>query len=177
MQRTEGASAEVLGNAMHDGRNGSPNDHSCDFLSLDRCRHTAGVMGTSTPKPVLVVDDHDDSRQLVAAILQKEGYEVVQAANGRQALDFLVSDGKTEPCLILLDLAMPVMSGWEFLTIVKSYHRLASIPVVVTSGVQNESEALRHGAIADYLPKPVEPSVLLGKIRQTMARIGARKSP
>lgn len=77
-------------------------------------------------KPVLVVDDHEDTREMVATMLTDSGFDVVQAANGKEAIDLLVSAGQVEPCLIVLDLEMPVMTGWEFLAIMKSYHRLSS---------------------------------------------------
>lgn len=117
-------------------------------------------------KPVLVVDDHEDTREMVATMLTDSGFDVVQAANGKEAIDLLVSAGQVEPCLIVLDLEMPVMTGWEFLAIMKSYHRLSSIPVVVTSGSQQKSEALRHGAVIAYLPKPVNLAGLLERVRQ-----------
>jgi CheY-like chemotaxis protein len=125
-----------------------------------------GGQVSEAKRPILVVDDHEDTREMVAALLTKEGYTVVQAANGRVALDLLVSEEQTEPCLIVMDLEMPVMSGWELLAIIKSYHRLSSIPVVITSGSQKQSEALRHGAVVAYLPKPTPLDVLLKKIRE-----------
>lgn len=119
-----------------------------------------------TTRPVLVVDDHDDSRGLVRSILEGNGLSVVEAANGKEALDILVTQGQVEPCLIVLDLEMPVMSGWEFLAILRVYHRLSEIPVIITSGSQKQSEALKHGAVVDYLPKPVDIELLTRRVME-----------
>jgi len=80
---------------------------------------------------ILVVDDEADSREALAELLLKEGYAVVCAENGRLALDCLT--GMT-PALIILDLMMPVMSGWEFLAQQKRDPRVRSVPVVVVTG-------------------------------------------
>jgi len=113
-----------------------------------------------------VVDDHKDTREVVCSVLRDEGFVVVQASNGKEALDLLVTQGQQQPCLIILDLEMPVMSGWEFLAIIRSYTRLSSIPVLVISGSQKVSEAVRHGAVLAYLPKPVDFNALLDKVRE-----------
>jgi CheY-like chemotaxis protein len=117
-------------------------------------------------KRVLLIDDHDDTRELVALVLEHAGYSVLQASQGQQGLDLLVASGLELPSLILLDLQMPVMSGWEFLTIIRSYARLAPIPVIVMSGSASPSESLRHATIAGYLPKPVDQTALLAHVKQ-----------
>ncbi|MDB4990025.1 MAG: Transcriptional regulatory protein [Myxococcaceae bacterium] len=80
----------------------------------------------------MVVEDDDDIRELVAELLRDEGYDVREAENGQRALEQLDSMDK-EPCLVLLDLMMPVMSGPQLLRILEQSHRLASLPVVVLS--------------------------------------------
>jgi CheY-like chemotaxis protein len=88
-------------------------------------------MVTGSKKPILIVDDDDDNRGLLSALLSEIGYSVVEAKNGSRALDLLVSERQIEPCLIVLDLHMPEMSGREFLAVVCSYVRLSRIPVIV----------------------------------------------
>src|SRR5690606_2328003 len=90
---------------------------------------TASEAGAAT---VLVVDDDEDIRLILAQILSLQGYDAPTAANGLDALSQLY-DG-VEPCLILLDLMMPAMSGWEFRTKQLQDPKLAQIPVVVLSG-------------------------------------------
>ena len=82
---------------------------------------------------VLVVDDYADARANLREMLEELGQEVVEAADGQQAFDFLVEQPELDVRLILLDLDMPRMTGWELLKLLKSYVRFASIPVVVVS--------------------------------------------
>jgi CheY-like chemotaxis protein len=81
---------------------------------------------------ILIVDDHTDSREAIAELVRDAGHDSSEAANGREALDWL--DGQSElPCLILLDLRMPTMDGWDFLRALNEVPRLSSIPVIVIS--------------------------------------------
>ncbi|APR77315.1 response regulator [Minicystis rosea] len=80
---------------------------------------------------VLVVDDDDDIRQCLREVLADEGYRVETAVHGRQALDVL--ERGERPCLMLLDLMMPVMDGTELLAHVRADPDLAEIPVVIVS--------------------------------------------
>jgi CheY-like chemotaxis protein len=113
--------------------------------------------------PILVIDDDDDFRGLVCDLLRKTGVAVLEASDCRRALGLLLSAQDVEPSLILLDLVMPGMSGWEFLAIVKSYIRLAAIPIVVVSGKSPPTEALRR-ATNDHVMKPIEPASFLATV-------------
>lgn len=86
-----------------------------------------------TCEHILVVEDVADIRDTIKDILTLEGYEVLTAANGREALERL--NEQQQPCLILLDLMMPVMDGWQFLEALETKHQhvLATIPIVVVS--------------------------------------------
>ena len=79
---------------------------------------------------VLVVEDEEESRETLRELLELEGYEVQTAVNGKEALDKLDA---FEPCIILLDLFMPVMDGWQVLDRLRSTGRLHKINVVVTT--------------------------------------------
>ena len=83
-------------------------------------------------KAILLVEDNDDIRELYGALLRREGYEVYEAENGQVALEQL-HEMHGNPCLVLLDLMMPIMSGPELLKVLHESHRLASLPVVVLS--------------------------------------------
>jgi two-component system, chemotaxis family, chemotaxis protein CheY len=98
-------------------------------------------IGTMKPADVLVVDDEPDLRDTMCAILEAEGYRVETASNGREALDSLRAGSR--PRLVLLDLTMPVMNGYEFLEHLKKDRELSRIPVTVVS------------AICDLKPPPV----------------------
>lgn len=79
--------------------------------------------------PVLVVEDNEDLRRLIGDLLTEEGYGVVQAADGKQAIDYLVRS-TTKPALILLDFQMPLMDGCQFLKAVRNDPWSSKIPVV-----------------------------------------------
>ena len=79
---------------------------------------------------ILVVDDDQDIRDSLREVLEDEGYEVACVSNGREALDYLKA-APTKPCVILLDLMMPVMDGWQFRKEQKQDPEIADIPLVV----------------------------------------------
>jgi CheY-like chemotaxis protein len=121
---------------------------------------------TTTPRAsILVVDDDLVQRKRIREILEREGYVVVEAADGKSALHYLVSQDADEPSLILLELETRVMTGWEFLAILRSYHRLRQIPVVALTTQPSSAEALAHGEICRYLQKPPATEELLATIK------------
>jgi CheY-like chemotaxis protein len=106
---------------------------------------------------VLIVEDDPDTREMIGRFLELEGFTVAFAANGKQALDRL--DAGTPTCVILLDLMMPVMDGWEFRRQQIRQARLARIPVVVVSAAGQDLIEQIH---ADrYLTKPLDLEELL----------------
>ena len=109
---------------------------------------------------VLVVDDEAPVRAVVAAILEETHYDVLEAANGRDAVACLRGQpGRFQ--LVLLDLMMPYMSGWEVLHTIQTQPALASIPVVImTAGANMYQQALDRGAVG-YLSKPLDLDRLL----------------
>src|SRR5438105_4318721 len=114
------------------------------------------------PDVVLIVDDHDDIRESLGELLVDEGYRVAMAANGREALRYLYDHEL--PCIILLDLMMPVMNGYEFRRVQREDPRLAPIPVAVVSG---REDALRNAAQMDAVrcfAKPVDLDALLDTV-------------
>jgi CheY-like chemotaxis protein len=103
-------------------------------------------MATAAPRrSVLVVEDDEDIRAAIAEILEGEGYEVGIAANGSEALDEL--EHMLRPCLILLDLMMPVMNGHEFLARLRELPRLNDVPVLVLTAVSTEAPPGARGLL------------------------------
>ena len=124
---------------------------------------------------VLVVDDDPEIRESLSELLDHRGYSVLQAENGRRALDLLKAVPPRTPCIVVLDLAMPVLDGHQFLKYRAEDPVLRHIPVVVVSGNPMPQHPLE--GIEAYLQKPLEPDVLLEIIRRTCdEKLGNRKS-
>lgn len=128
-------------------------------------------------KKILVVEDNTLNRMLLCQILADD-YDVVEAENGQKALEILDQEGE-RISLILLDIIMPVMDGYTFLSIVKANPSYSLIPVIVTTQSDSESDevaALSHGA-ADFVAKPYRPQIILHRVasiihlRETAAMI------
>jgi CheY-like chemotaxis protein len=109
---------------------------------------------------ILVVDDEAPVRAVVTALLEDIDYDVVGVANGRDAMACLRQNpGRFQ--LVLLDIMMPYMSGWEVLRTMRAHPALASIPVVImTAGANVRQQALELG-VAGYLSKPLDFDQLL----------------
>ena len=121
-------------------------------------------MGIAAKRRILVVEDNALNRSLLCEIL-KPSYDVVEAENGQEALACLRRYAG-DFSLILLDIVMPVMNGYEFLSIVKADPDLNAIPVIVTTSNDGESEevaALSCGA-ADFVAKPYKPQIILHRV-------------
>src|SRR5262245_33619176 len=112
--------------------------------------------------PVLIVEDDADLREMMAQLLTVEGYTVEAAANGHDALEFLRTGLLT--ALILLDLMMPVMDGWEFWRVKREDPAIAAVPVVVLSAVDH-TRAAEFGSAA-ILKKPLDFDLLLTLVRK-----------
>jgi CheY-like chemotaxis protein len=114
------------------------------------------------PCTVFVVEDDVDTRDMMGRFLELEGFAVEVAANGKQALERL--NAGVHPCVILLDLMMPVMDGWQFRSQQIRDASLASIPVIVVSAAGKERMAdIEANA---YLSKPVDLEQLLAQVTQ-----------
>jgi CheY-like chemotaxis protein len=116
---------------------------------------------------VLVVEDDDDLRGLVADLLRDEEFTVTEAPNGQAALDYLLA-APTPPSLILLDLNMPLMSGREMLGRLRGHARLAAIPVVIVTSEPPDKGAADEGAVA-RLQKPYAAGHLIKLVREHTA--------
>lgn len=117
---------------------------------------------------ILVVDDEPDILKIVNFRLKKAGYEVAAATNGEDALDIL-REGKFD--LILLDLVMPVMDGYEFYRIIKGDDGLKGIPVIVLSASAQKStieDTCKELKVEGYLLKPFDAEELLCTVRKIL---------
>jgi PAS domain S-box-containing protein len=125
----------------------------------------------------LVVDDHPEGVYLLRCLLQAEGYEVLEACNGKEAL--AAAEGKAID-LIVSDILMPVMDGFSLCRVCKSDPRLATVPFIFYTATyvdkRDEDLALSLGADL-FLIKPAEPEILMKKVREVLARRRDDKRP
>jgi len=112
--------------------------------------------------PILIVEDDADLREMMAQLLTLEGYRASTVANGREALEYLSQGDK--PDVILLDLMMPVMDGWEFRRQQQADAQISKVPVIVLSALdQNRASDVNADA---FLKKPLDFDRLLELVRQ-----------
>ncbi len=109
------------------------------------------------PSCVLVIEDDHDARVALRNILEEEGYRVVSVTDGRRALDTLERMRAEPPQLILLDLMLPVMDGWQFIERLRAAHGLSQIPIAVISAFEREPPE----GVVEYLRKPIKLEALL----------------
>ena len=124
-------------------------------------------MNVMDKKKILVVDDTDWNRDLLVQLLE-EDYTVLQAVDGEQGVK-MTQDEK--PDLILMDLGMPVMDGWEATRRIKANDALKQIPIIAVTShamVGDEIDARKAGC-DDYLPKPIDEDLLLQKIKKFLS--------
>jgi two-component system, cell cycle response regulator DivK len=121
---------------------------------------------------VLLVDDYPDAREMYAEYLEFSGYEIVQAGNGVEAIERAID---SHPDVILMDLSLPVMDGWEATRRLKADDRTKHIPVLAVTGhaltgVSNDAKA---AGCDGFITKPCLPEDLVGEIKKALARVEA----
>jgi two-component system cell cycle response regulator DivK len=116
-------------------------------------------------KSILIVEDQEDNRQILRDLLSSTDYEMVEAENGQEALDAVA---RKRPDLILMDIQLPVMDGYEATRRIKANPEWQSIPVIVVTSyaLSGDAEKARAAGCDDYVTKPYSPRQLLAKIRE-----------
>lgn len=112
-------------------------------------------------RAVLVVEDDDGIREMLQMSLEIEGYTVFAARNGRHALTLLAQIPK--PCLILLDLMMPEMNGWEFVAVVEKDAELSNIPIVVVTAYGDQASTIKVNGL---IRKPIDLDLLIRVVQE-----------
>ena len=117
-------------------------------------------------RTILVVDDEQEIRETLTEALEYEGYTVAAAANGQEALDYLRAN--PAPCLVLLDLMMPVMNGYDCLRAVSSDPALRSVSVLIVSAAARDEidAATKSSSAVGVLAKPLTLKALLDAVEQ-----------
>jgi two-component system, cell cycle response regulator DivK len=117
---------------------------------------------------VLVVEDYQDAREMYAAYLQFSGYRVAEATNGEEAIEQALA---LRPDIILMDLALPKMDGWEATRRLKSDDRTRHIPVVALTGhaLAGHADGAREAGCDAFVTKPCLPDELVAEIKRMLA--------
>jgi CheY-like chemotaxis protein len=118
-------------------------------------------------KTVLLAEDDQDIRDVVQEVLEERGYDVIPARTGRQALDVLALDSASRPDVVILDLMMPIVTGWQVLEQMRSQPELEKIPVIILTAV---SQDMPSGATA-ILRKPFDIDQLLAILKSDVPGI------
>jgi CheY-like chemotaxis protein len=122
----------------------------------------------ATP-PILVVEDHPDTRAMVELLLKVEGFHVITAENGERGLECL---RQVRPCLILLDLMMPVVDGWEFRRVQRNLPGVDDVPVLLLTAIPDPTRAVAELGAAGVIPKPIDIDQLVQIVREHCGDIG-----
>ncbi|MBC8279718.1 MAG: response regulator transcription factor, partial [Chloroflexi bacterium] len=123
-------------------------------------------MVSGQQKKILVVEDDDDIRTVLVAFLNRGGYETITAADGKDGLRRFYSD---RPDLVVLDISMPVMDGWQVL---ERLREVSDIPVLILSAAVQERDKLRglRSGADDYITKPYSAEELLARVEVALRR-------
>ncbi len=120
---------------------------------------------------ILVVEDHEDNRRILRDLLTSVGYEIIEAVTGEEG----VASAETgHPDLILMDIQLPGIDGYEATRRVRAHPDLRQVPIIaVTSyALSGDDVKAREAGCTDYVPKPFSPRALLAKIRQYLPQSG-----
>jgi len=123
---------------------------------------------------VLVVEDYQDAREMYAAYLQFSGYRVAEATNGLEAIEKTI---ELMPDIILMDLALPKVDGWEATKRLKSDERTKHIPIVALTGhaLAGFAEGAREAGCDSFVTKPCLPDALVAEVRRMLASTNSRE--
>ena len=119
---------------------------------------------------ILVVDDEMRMRKLVGDFLKKNGYQVIEAADGSEALDIFF--GQQDIALIILDVMMPKMDGWQVCKELRTYSKVPIIMLTAKSEERDELLGFELG-VDEYITKPFSPKILVARVEAILRRVGA----
>lgn len=128
----------------------------------------------STAQTLLLVEDNEDNRIIYCTVLRHLGYNVLEAQDGVQAVELARS---AQPDLILMDISIPRMDGWEATRLLRSDPRTSAIPIIALTAhaLADDRERASKVGFTSYLAKPVEPRVVVAEIRRWIGDGSAKK--
>ena len=115
-------------------------------------------------KRILVVEDQEDNRQIVRDLLTVNDYEIIEAENGEEALAAVV---KSRPDLILMDIQLPVMDGYEATRRIRAMEELKNLPIIALTAkaMKGDREKCMEAGASDYITKPIDAQQLVSLLR------------
>ncbi len=118
-------------------------------------------------RKVLIVDDELKTRILISDFLKKEGYQILEARNGEEAVDLFFDNPSIS--LIILDVMMPIMNGWQ---VCEEIRKVSKVPIIMLTAKVNESDELKgfYRGADEYVKKPFSPSVLVARVNSLIKR-------
>ncbi len=128
---------------------------------------TAEPRGSALPVRILVAEDHLDSRDALRALLEAFGFTVLVAGNGREAVEAAV---RAAPDLILMDMMMPVMDGFEATRQLRRLGSTHAIPIIAVTAMEGAQELALNAGADEYVRKPIDVRVLLAKVSDLLRR-------
>lgn len=142
------------------------------LISRPRQKFAKGILNMSTNKRIMVVDDETITIKTCEFILQKNDYEVVSANSGQKCLDYLRNPENPKVDLVLLDIEMPMLNGYNTLSSIRKSESLKDIPVIfltATATPETVREAVRLG-VNSYLRKPFLPQDLIDRVEDVLKK-------
>jgi len=129
----------------------------------------------STGHTLLLVEDNEDNRIIYSTVLRHLGYRVIEAQDGVEAVELART---TQPDLILMDISIPRMDGWEATRILRGDSRTSAIPIIALTAhaLADDRERAAKVGFSSYLAKPIEPKVVVAEVRRWIGE-GAAKKP
>ena len=111
---------------------------------------------------ILLAEDHLDSREAMRALLEAHGYRVVEAANGREAVERALEE---RPDLVLMDIMMPEMDGFEATRVLRSQDGMRALPIIAVTAMDGAQRLSLQAGANDFIAKPIDTRGLMAKIR------------
>ena len=127
---------------------------------------------TGVTPTILLAEDHLDRREAMRALLEAHGYRVVEAANGREAVERALEE---RPDLVLMDIMMPEMDGFEATRVLRSQELTRGVPIIAVTAMDGAQRLSLQAGANDFIAKPIDTRGLMAKIRNWLH--GAQPDP
>jgi two-component system cell cycle response regulator DivK len=124
---------------------------------------------TGSGQSILVVDDNQDSRELVVKVLKNRGYQMIEAVDGEDALEKAIA---LRPCLVLMDISLPKMDGYEVTRNLRLHDNLKQVPVIALTAhaMKGDEEKVLQAGLDGYIPKPINVRELPGQVESYLKK-------